>query len=59
MDLGTIIVIVLALLFFGGIGYLSWSARKTGDSQDKEETSAVPSVSSHPREAGRRKRRAG
>jgi hypothetical protein len=28
MDFATIIVFALALLFFGGIGYLSWSERK-------------------------------
>jgi hypothetical protein len=28
MDLGTVIVMILALFFFGGIAFLSWASRR-------------------------------
>jgi len=40
-DLGTIIVFALALLFFGDIGYLSWSERKKKQLNINEQASSA------------------
>jgi hypothetical protein len=59
MDLATVVLLVLGLLFFGGIGFLAWRERKKAVPEDKGAVSATgPSASQH-QESARGKRRAG
>ena len=42
MGLDTIVVLVLALLFFGGIGFLAWHQRREQKSQVSEIPASGP-----------------
>jgi hypothetical protein len=59
MDLATVLVLVLGLLFFGGIAFLAWKERKKEGSESKRDEPVAPPVDSRREEPRRRKRRAG
>lgn len=58
MNLATIIVLVLALLFFGGIGYLAWSERKKPKLKIVKPVSPAAEIDPQIEEVEPRKRRA-
>ncbi len=59
MDLGTIIVLILAVLFFGGLTLLVWSEQKKSKSQATKVASMEQPINSQLEQTARRKRRAG
>jgi len=58
MNLATLIVFVLALLFFGGIGYLAWSERRKQKLKIVKPASPAAEIDSQTEEVEPRKRRA-
>ncbi len=59
MDLATVMVLAIGVLFFGGILFLAWRERKKAGSEVKGEVSAAgPNASQH-QESARGKRRTG
>jgi hypothetical protein len=59
MDLATVLVLVLGLLFFGGIAFLAWKEKKKEGSESKLDEPVARPVNSQREEPRRRKRRAG
>jgi len=58
MDLATLLVLVLGLLFFGGIAFLAWKEKKKEGSESQGNEYAARPVDSRREEPRRRKRRA-
>jgi len=56
MDLASVMLVVLGLLFFGGIGYLVWRERKREVPQETTGASGARSNGSQKEEAVRQKR---
>jgi hypothetical protein len=57
MDLATAMLLVLGLLFFGGIGYLVWRERKKGSPENTADVSMAQPRDSQHEEPAQRKRR--
>ena len=58
MDFGTVIVALLALLFFGGIGYLAWRGRAKEKPNTTQPASPQDEANSQTEAARPRARRA-